>query len=110
MLPLVVTVLGAGDGVPGLNAYKTGHTGFAPDEGVGECGNIAYHTSAGTLFIDTQSLGSQTNHTVAVVVKQMRVDRDRICVVGKIIGVALERPVGWQFRHRGDWGVSNRNS
>ena len=91
MLPFVVAVLCAGDGMPGLNADKPGCTGLAPDEGIREGGNITNHTSSGALFIDTQGLGGKANHAVAVVGEKILIDGNGVGVVGQIIGVALEK-------------------
>ena len=40
-VPIRGAALGAGKAVPGLDAHKLGHSGLAPDQGVGEFLNVA---------------------------------------------------------------------
>ena len=90
----MVAVLGAGDGVPGFNTHKARCAGLTPDKGVGKCGNIADHTSAGALFINTQGLGGKTYHAVAVVGEKAFVDGDGVGVLSQVVSVALEKTGG----------------
>ena len=55
--------------MPGLDAHEFRRTGFAPDQGVGELGDVADHRPACVLFVDTKGLGAQIHHAVGVVGK-----------------------------------------
>ena len=90
-LPLGAAVLGAGQAVPGFDADELGHTGLAPDQGIGETGKITHHRAASALFIDTQSLGIQVGHAMAIVGKELLIHGNSGNILSQIVMILLQQ-------------------
>ena len=65
--PFGAAIFRGGQAVPRLNAHEFGHTGLAPDQGVGKLGDVADHRPARALFVQAQRLGAQIHHAVGIV-------------------------------------------
>ena len=80
--------------MPGLDAHESGGAGLAPQQGVGEFGNVADHATAGVLFVQAQPGGAQVHHAVAVLGKEILVNGNGLDVGGHQVEVAVEQAVG----------------
>ena len=70
-VPVGGAIFRRGQAVPWLDAHEFGHSGLAPDQGVGELGDVADHRPARVLLVQAQGLGPQVHHAVAVIGKQL---------------------------------------
>ena len=91
----------AGQAVPGLDAYKPGHTGLAPDQGIGEALQAAYHAPAGILFVKAQALGGKVYHAVAIVGEKLFVNGDRADITRQVVAFSVYQAPGRRFQAQG---------
>ena len=70
-VPILAAAFRTGQAHPGLDAHEMGLAGLAPQQGIGEAGNIADHRPARILFIKAQGFGTQIQHAMAVIGKKL---------------------------------------
>ena len=93
-LPADTAAFGAGDAVPGLDANEPGHTGLAPDQCVGELGNVADDRATGVLFVNAQGGGAEIRHAVAVIGKEILVDGNGGQIAAQVVMILLQQSRG----------------
>ena len=94
----------AGQAVPGLDADELGHAGLTPNEAVGEMLDVANHTTAGVFFVQTQGLGLEIHHAMAVVVKHAGGDRNGVQIAAQAVNLAVDQSLGGSAQAQGRFG------
>ena len=90
LVPLAAAALKGRQALPGFDADKFGHTGFGPNQDIGELPDVADDAAAGALLIDAQSGGAEVHHAVAVVGEEVLVHGDGGDVVAQDVVVGLD--------------------